>query len=373
MVRIISSLATNPPPPVIPPLPPNPTPLILHIDINETILVGDEAGGDTREESLNKILAKSAFVRLPENQNGIPLKEVIPTLWWDGTEIGGNENKTEPPPLYTGWNWPPNCVPYYRTAFKKRRKDFVNSDGRCYKPLYDKMQEILSFEDETLPNVLSHMLPAIFHTLVVLSNRKEPFRLVLRSFGSDVKEVAEAISLFAQGKHPDYPDFKNEALVATSEDLVQGRWSSNDNDETIFQLLKDDCVVASGDDQVLDWIQERTICGIHDDYLFWSQNDWEPWAGKPVWVPSRNKRQHHLLFDDNIHNLENDSIASVRMQSNDNGKLFLTLSGSEILQMQGLHLIRVPTIEPILNRDWFLEQIDQARARYAAAGTMDES
>ena len=37
--------------------------LALHFDVNETIMVGDPAGGDTFDDSLNKILAKSAFVR----------------------------------------------------------------------------------------------------------------------------------------------------------------------------------------------------------------------------------------------------------------------------------------------------------------------
>jgi len=36
--------------------------LFLHFDVNETILVGDVAGGDTPEDCLNKIIAKSAFV-----------------------------------------------------------------------------------------------------------------------------------------------------------------------------------------------------------------------------------------------------------------------------------------------------------------------
>lgn len=232
------------------------------------------------------------------------------------------------------------------------------------------MQEILSLEDETLPNVMSHMLPAVFHTLVVLTKRRQPFRLVLRSFGSDIAEVAEAISVFAQGKHPDYPEFYNKSLIVKRGDLVRGRWKEeSENGKTTFQLWNDNEVVASGDDEVLNWIEERTVCGIRDDYEYWSKHNCEPWAGKPVWVPASNckerKRQHHLLFDDNIHNLQHDSIASVRLQSKE-GEAFRTLSGKEIQQLQGLHLIRVPTIEPIFNQDWFLEQIDMARAKFAA-------
>ena len=43
--------------------------LFLHFDINETILIGDPAGGDTVTECLNKIIAKSAFVRTDDSDS----------------------------------------------------------------------------------------------------------------------------------------------------------------------------------------------------------------------------------------------------------------------------------------------------------------
>lgn len=71
---------------------------------------------------------------------------------------------------------------------------------------------------------------------------------------------------------------------------------------------------------------------------------------------------YHSCFFPNIahshysrHNLEHNSIACVREEVKPLG--FRTLSGMETLQEQGIHLIRVPTIEPILNRQWFIEQI----------------
>jgi hypothetical protein len=364
--RILSSLGSQAPRP-IPPLPPNAASLVLHMDINETILVGDDAGGDSREESLNKILAKSAFVQLPPNAAITSFDDtafVKPTHWWDGTSIGGDAV----PPLYTGWEWPLYCVPYYRTAYKKLSKGFVNGHGCAYRSLYEDMERILSFPHPDMPNVLSHILPALFRTLEELTRRKEPFRIVFRSFGSDLVEVTEAVSFFARGQHPDYPHFRNDDLVLTQANLVKGRWSENG----LFQLWSQDgSLEASGDDEILDWIQRRTICGIQDDYEFWSRHGCEPWSGKPVWVPTRRRRQHHILFDDNIHNLAHDSIASVRLQSRD-GASFRTLSGEEIQQMQGVHLVRVPTIEPILNPDWFLIQIDKARARYAIDAEDDD-
>eukprot|EP00797_Seminavis_robusta_P009324 Sro1672_g290140.3 (139) ;mRNA; r:9482-9898 len=135
-------------------------------------------------------------------------------------------------------------------------------------------------------------------------------------------------------------------------------------------------MVASGDQQVLDLLhntgssdQQHYVFGIQDDYPMWKAHTWEPWAGKPVWKLDGDSKHHHILLDDNIHNLPHDGIASVR-QPTDN-ECFESLSGPEIQSMHGVHLIRVPTIEPIMNTDWFLQQIAkvQAAALLARAST----
>lgn len=350
------------------------TKLIVHFDINETVLVGDDAGGDSREDSLNKILAKSAFVKIPDGsmEMGKSMDDddtVMPTHWWDGSTIGESEGKV--PPLYTGWDWPEGCCPYYRTAFKKRSKQFVhNNHGKPYQALYHEMQRLVAFnhfKNDDLPDILSHLIPALFDTIQSLSERSQPVRFIFRTFGSDLPDIADAVTAFSRGQHPDYPSFVRPHLELPRELLFRGRWKNNG---TCYCLLKYDdpeTVVASGDAEIVEFLDSLPMCGINDDYEFWAANKWEPWAGKPVWVPSAStwsSAEHHVLLDDNIHNLEHDSIASVRREQDDGTYRFL--SGREIQEMQGLHLIRVPTIEPILNRQWFVEQLDRAQAKFAA-------
>jgi hypothetical protein len=55
------------------------------------------------------------------------------------------------------------------------------------------------------------------------------------------------------------------------------------------------------------------------------------------------------------HNLEHNSIACVREEVAPN--TFRTLSGRETLQQQEIHLIRVPTVDAVLQENWFLDQI----------------
>jgi len=344
------------------------TQLVVHFDINETILVGDDAGGDTRDDCLNKVLAKSAFVRAPNGQG----HNLEPTHWWDGTPLLEMPTSidTPPPPLYTGWEWPPNCIPYYRSVFKRRCSTFVTTGhGKIYKTLYDHLQTMVTLPNdvavgEDVPEILSHILPSVFTTLRTLMERPQTTRIVFRTFGTDLPLIAQAITCFAQGKHPMHSDFKCADLVLEQSNLVRGRW----NRETgIYELwtMNDTAastLVASGGHAIMEWMATKACCGIQDDYEFWAENHCEPWAGKPVWVPCDNSI-HHVLLDDNIHNLEHDGIASVHAQSSEDGKYY-SIPGKEILKMQGLHLIRVPTIEPILNEQWFIEQLDAAQQRF---------
>lgn len=344
-----------------------PTPtncLVVHFDINETVLVGDDAGGDTRQDSLNKILAKSAFVKV--NSKTLPGKAmedsdpVVPTHWWDGSEIQAcGDSNNHVVPLYTGWHWPPGCCPYYRTAFKSKAKRFVENDGRMYKPLYEELQRLVAPVSD---HADMHLIPALFDTIQTLHSRSaQNVRFVFRTFGSDLPQVAQAVAAFCKGQHPDHPAF---ALSPGVERLFRGRW--RDGTYILVDYNDPNDVVARGDTEILAVLARYTICGIQDDYDFWAANGWEPWAGKPVWSGCENG-DHHVLLDDNIHNTEHDSIASVRRRrKSDDSNEYEFLTGREIQDLQGLHLIRVPTIEPILNRQWFVQQLDQAQARFSS-------
>mmetsp|Transcript_34861 Transcript_34861/g.76284 ORF Transcript_34861/g.76284 Transcript_34861/m.76284 type:complete len:434 (+) Transcript_34861:191-1492(+) len=390
--------------------------LVLHFDINETILVGDEAGGDTREDCLNKMISKSSFVLMEDDekeQGGGNDKEAStsrralshtktlkPSKWWDGTPIASSDSDTDsddlaPPPLYTGWHWPPNACPYYRTSYKKKAKNFTAHDGAPYRPLYNELEKRVAFLPEEMkapdgheyPHALHHMLPAFFHTLHELKREGRSFGLVLRTFGSDLPDIADALNVFARGQHPLYPDFKDESLVMHARNMFRGRWrpkegAGEEGNEDMFEyhLLKwsgddkeDEQVAASGDAELLQIIENCFVAGIQDHYDFWDTHNNAPWAGKPVWThgcrdsdgeaTSMEQTCHHIFFDDNIHNDATDSIAAVRVECN-NGA-YCSLSGENIIAMQGKHLFRVPTVAPIMDEDWFLHRIREAEDRLA--------
>eukprot|EP00804_Cyclotella_cryptica_P028436 CCRYP_014206-RA/>CCRYP_014206-RA protein AED:0.01 eAED:0.01 QI:145/1/1/1/0.5/0.33/3/2287/550 len=454
--------------------------LFLHFDVNETILIGDPAGGDTVTECLNKIIAKSAFVSMAvpevdakhhdhgrgENSTGddsigskatnggagiqrTPSSGNIdsssthhfkPTHWWNGQPLAisslDHNPARSPPPLYTGWEWPPRTCPYYRTAYKPLAKKFTETEhGIVYRPLYQELCAKLGLdqhecEDDTIRNekeendVFANFVPAFFHALQHYFPSKSSFSnttptqvhcdndnderylppptkvtLVLRTFGTDLPRVAKCISEFARGNHPSYPEYFNPDLILDDDSLFCSSWTYRDRNgnpvnkdydgekELIYELHSttnhdvgdhsrnrqstgDYC----GDDQVLDYLQTKTIVGIQDCYPFWRDQNHAPWAGKPVWartdtnsVSSRHNH-HHILLDDNIHNDPKDGAGGIRVPMDIQGVDGVTkhtsydsLHGKEVLDMQGKHLIRVPTVRPLLEDDYFIRQIEAAR------------
>jgi len=472
-----SSSATNKEAAKRPPLPH----LFLHFDVNETILLGDPAGGDSVHECINKIIAKSAFVstsgmlndhhhrdaddsttkqppmitRSPSSGNICDTHQFEPTHWWNGVSINDTtdtdddftslSSPTPPPPLYTGWTYPPNCCPYYRTKYKQHAKKFTSTPhGQVYRPLYDKLCRKMGLDgtndndkdgkgsshvqqSNEEVNVFQNFLPAFWQTLMyyfpsstkmntsnnnnnnddddesaLKARRKVPpppkVTLVLRTFGTDLPRVATAISEFAKGNHPDYPNYINEDLILEDGDLYCSGWSyihnhDDDKEELVYSLHRatndnqegttttTTTPVYSGDDDILNLLQSKHIVGIQDNYPFWRDNNHAPWAGKPVWTNTsvHGHDHHHVLLDDNIHNDPTDGAGGIRVPIVvENGKgggggvgvvggnnncynRYESLHGEEALNLHGRYLIRVPTIRPSLEDDWFIRQIEMAR------------
>ncbi|GAX24583.1 hypothetical protein FisN_4Hh101 [Fistulifera solaris] len=312
-------------------------PIVVHFDINETILLGDIAGGDSVEDCWHKIVAKSAFVQVPNSVTD--LASFVPTHWWNGVPLQSAEGA---PALWLESSWPPNAAPYYRTVFKRKSKTFLHHDGAVYRSA---IHQIAVPPSE---GCFAHILPALFVTLLALSSHATPVRIVFRTMGHDLTYIAEAITAFAQGKHPSYPDFVHEPFVWNRpEQFLKGYWENE-----IFGLKTNEGeVAAKGDEQVLQHLRQFSICGIQDDYHHWEKHGFRPEGGKPVW---ESDAEYHVLFDDNIFPmLPNYSIAGVRRHDK-------FVSCPE----EGVHLIPVRTLAPLQNTNWFLEQLAESKKRY---------
>jgi hypothetical protein len=194
--------------------------LVLHFDVNETIMVGDPAAGIDFGQCLNVILSKSAAVRPAAEDGGQGGGEARGRwsgwTWHDGSPLDPAQRTdgVEPPPLLPVWRLPDGCrffkdysLPKEITRFAKTFTE-PGSPGEIYRPVYDRMEAALRCPaavaaDKRLSHDGTHhfLLPAFFRTLSTLHDRGRSFTVVIRTFGTDGPAVAEALRAFSEGCH----------------------------------------------------------------------------------------------------------------------------------------------------------------------------
>ena len=413
--------------------------LVLHFDINETIMLGDPAGGDSYEDTLHKVIAKVAYVR-PNPAAGTAEGRWTEYVWHDGSPLDPlcREVGAPPPPLFFDWNLPEGVTAFYKVhALKQFAKCFATpgSPGEIYTAELERLRDALRWPEGTPPDPrLSAdgyytFLPAFFHTLSELAAGDRDFSIVLRTFGTDLPHVAAAVSAFADGEHPLWKGQKFPSLRLRARDLWSGRYGAEtgaftlrrphtderrdervssaraaalaalaaaDEDGTPVEprTLATDLEVAaelSGARHDADLTGARhdaelsgapvpsdrsavsgvpraprgSICGVTDHYDWWREREYAPSAGKPFFWTLDDVTTVTLFFDDNIHNDPNESIVAVRARR-DASSPYRPLSGDATRRLHGLMLRKVPTIKPILERGWFLEQLAASEAKLAA-------
>jgi len=334
--------------------------LILHFDVNETIMLGDRANGDTLEDGLNKAVCKSAYVARPAAG--------LPTHWYDGSLIEGN---ARPPPLLAGCDVP-GAVAYYHAgdAAYAYRKEFTEkgAPGEAYRREYSGMEAALrrpsdAPADGRLCRDGRHftLIPAFFHTLSTLAQEGRSFAVVVRTFGTDGADVAAALDAFAEGRY-----LSTEAAVPAVHTDVLSTWTGSHSADGAFRLRQGDYELCEADAVKLFEARDRHISCVvcTDDHAWWSKHGCEPSAGKPVWITRDDRACQHIFFDDGIRSSAGESSVAVRVRESA-GHAFRTVSGAEALLEHGVHLVRTPTMEPILNHAWFLEEIAKCEAALA--------
>ena len=305
--------------------------LVLHFDVNETILIGDPAGGDTFEDCLNKIICKVAFVKKSDSRSAGNTSKYT---WHDGSPLDLHaRSEAAPPPLLTEWEWPKDCCPFYQVTSLKSQfaKNFTcpGSPGSIYRGVYDELEAALRLPvnmDRPIDPRLSHdgvhhyLIPAFFHTLSQLAAQGRDFAVVIRTFGTDGPLVAAALAAWADGAHilPGVPALRVSSSWQGRYDAASGRFAA-----TRVALDGDEAgAAAAAAGEVLDEeaLLERIESGrercilIADDYRWWRDHGYAPAAGKPLWLtlPGEGGADgdgssvapacHHVFFDDNIHN-----------------------------------------------------------------------
>ena len=237
--------------------------LVLHFDVNETIMVGDPAGGVSFEQCLNIIVAKSAAVRAATTTDDGADESDGSTaasgsgrwsewVWHDGSPLDPELRSATAaaPELLPVWELPTGCSSCYRSMPRDISRVFTepSSPGAIYRPVYEQLELALRCPPEVAADsrlchdgVHHFLLPAFFETLTALRELGRPLSIVIRTFGTDAPAVADAVAAYAEGalslpgvdptgagggqRHPPWPEL---AAAAAGCERWAGRYRAAD-------------------------------------------------------------------------------------------------------------------------------------------------
>jgi hypothetical protein len=313
--------------------------LVIHLDINGTIMPADPIKSKHVESMLNIHLSKQAFVK--EDTNG-------EKVWWDGSPF----HKGDKPPLLPQFRYSrhiqdhykegeddignshhphPSQVQDYRNAICDGigGDNFTQNDepGHIYKRELLDMIKALEWRyegiDENVVNTLTLtdgnkrmnlFVPSFLELIRHLNEEDRAFVFVIRTFGSDIPRIIPALNMIAEGVHPGLR-LKGCINRPTWQGKLTRNQSSGRHHQLDIHAIESSSTnqIITGGDLILKFLNSqpsKSVIMIQDDYKDWKLNGKNPIYGKPVFLDFLTTTRH-VLFDDNINMHPKDSIACV--------------------------------------------------------------
>lgn len=309
--------------------------LVLHLDINKTILVDDRVQGLDIPTSCAQILTRAAWGHLRKGE------------WvWSGA-APTHQAPDRKAILYSD---------YLRQHVRSRgerhklRRSFLQPGqaGEGLRPHLEQMlaalrlpqgvREVLAREawsqEADLDRGYVHLLPGFFRLLEHLDRERPDTTLVFRTYGSDLPSVAAELAAFCEGRHPAWPQVRLDGSQGGRDwrldlsdpekfgALHRGGEESRDPEavelalgtlenppgrdrppypcpyrffeERAWRMLRGDALwehLEAHRGQTLGW---------RDDYAFWARNRFQGHAGKPLRVYTGSGERQDVFWDDNV-------------------------------------------------------------------------
>lgn len=311
--------------------------LVLHVDLNNTILVSDAVTCQGTVAALDYFLT---------------------TVTW------GKKNK------HGTWEWlsdspsllPPcsDAVSYYSQF--GRIPAFTSGAGRRFRKVLDEHLDLLCWPDGVKADrdlsvkgedgrLYHWILPSFFQLLRDLSQEGREFAILFRTFGTDLPRVLKAVSRALDGAHPLFPDLPQLKLsVAVTPGKIrcskkgivlnraEQRVSSRDGERGLYEYFS----------------SVQGLGGFQDHFDWWAANSFSIRGGKPMWVDPFDKHVQHIFIDDNIRQNDEDTIV--------NPKVFLDPGGSDTRiactsELYDITLIQTDLLRAISDPSYFTQRV----------------
>lgn len=331
--------------------------LILHFDVNKTMIMMDPVQGKDVSNVVNDIMAEKVYGVVEQDSkewkwNGKPLNTAA-----EAQEVSfANYLRAKYPNVGT-----PQEMKEGKRLRKLYRATFTHegNPGAALRSDFDRLVECLN----------THIIvPSFFDLILSLEQEKRSYSLILRTFGQDVQLIASEFNAFCQGKHPSYPNVRLDGSIPGSIDrqidlthpegcgtfhratsdgsasLILGTLEQHEDLNMYTNMYE----IIQGYDAIYTRLEQvrktRASIALRDYYPYWWSKHEASEAGKLLLLNRSDHETHVVFFDDNI--LDHDAhIVDAR-----------DAFTGEIIpfeQTKGIHLLRVEPLDAIQSESYF--------------------
>eukprot|EP00455_Lapot_gusevi_P015454 TRINITY_DN1782_c0_g1_i6.p1 TRINITY_DN1782_c0_g1~~TRINITY_DN1782_c0_g1_i6.p1 ORF type:complete len:808 (+),score=248.00 TRINITY_DN1782_c0_g1_i6:200-2425(+) len=410
--------------------------VVLHFDVNETIIVSDSAQNLTLNDTVNRIVAKQAWGRVEaveetkseetksdsteksetaqtseseapkpietdqtsESQAPKPIEPKLSHKWVAVSDTLSHHAPAEGLISYKEFV-ETHVYPWSRDGdtkeLQKKQTELINKfvlvgqPGFKYRVFHDKLMQGLKLPAQPKYREFGDhhlLLPSFLKFVVWMQQQKREFRILFRTFGSDLPRIATEFNKFCEGKHPFFDNIhmdgtngsldrrlKDEAVglfFRTSDEqdgvhlvLGSGLKAEHPSQDEFLQLRnQENSPVITGHSTILPALDlaldSHLTMGLRDHYDWWDLKDRHHQSGKLHLVDEQDYETFRVFFDDHVcdHAEAAQSIVDVR-----SAQTGLPIPLAETLD---IYTVRVCTYQAVVDVNYFIKQFERAEAAF---------
>ncbi|KAG7235211.1 hypothetical protein INR49_030614 [Caranx melampygus] len=298
--------------------------LVLHVDLNNTILVSDAV---TREGTVS---ALDYFLKME---------------WL-------SDSPSLLPPCQ-------DAVSYY--CQYGRTYNFTSAAGRRFRGVLDEHLGLLRWpegEDKELSikaedgRLYHWILPSFFQLLKDLAQEGREFAILFRTFGVDLPRVLKAVHrALNEGVHPLFPDLPDLKL---SVNMTPGKIRCSKRG-IVLSRAEERVSTQNGERGLYQYLSSvQGLGGFQDHFDWWVSNTYSIRGGKPLWVDPFDPSVQHIFIDDNIRQNDEDTIVYPKVFLNPDGDETRIACTSELYDVT---LVQTDLLRAISDPNYFTQRV----------------
>ncbi|XP_058497792.1 uncharacterized protein si:dkey-32e6.3 [Solea solea] len=320
--------------------------LVLHVDLNSTVLVSDAVTGQGTVATLDNFLT---------------------TVTW------GKMNK------HGKWEWlsdSPSLLPPCKDAVSYYNQfghtpGFASAPGKRFHGVLKEHLDLLRWPEGTKEDgelctkgedgrLYHWIVPSFFQLLKDLAQEGRDFAVLFRTFGTDLPRVLRAVNrALNEGAHPLFPDLPDLKL---SVNKTPGKIRCSRKGIVLSQGQNRVSTTRDGDRGLYQYLSAvQGLGGFQDHFDWWMSHGHSTRGGKPLWVDPFDQDVQHIFIDDNLRQDDEDTIVQPKVFTEPCGDH--TRPGC-MSELHDLTLVQNDLLRAISDPNYFTERIHTCLENY---------